>query len=88
MELARHLLQKGARCVYNLDVAECAEKRENFHFVRCDVSAPAQVDAALAAIPCDITVLFNNAGIHSHGKRLTELSVREIEAYACTSAHF
>jgi len=74
--IAERLAAEGAR-VHVFDLGEDPGGRFTFH--RVDVSAPAQVRAAVAALPPDTSLLVNNAGI-TRDRSLLKLSDDEWSA--------
>ncbi|MBJ6749516.1 3-oxoacyl-ACP reductase FabG [Geomonas anaerohicana] len=61
LSITRTLLQHGAK-VHVFDVAE-GEAGGDYQFHKVDITDPASVSAAVAAIPDQVTLLVNNAGI-------------------------
>ena len=77
-ELVTLLADLGAEHITALDIAEPSGKVDEF--IRTDLSDPAAIDAAVAALPGPLDALFNNAGVAATLPARTVLSVNYLAA--------
>ena len=81
------LLEAGAKAVYNIDIAkpvtqEYETECSRLHFVKCDVSMPSELKAAINAIVAiegKIDHLVSNAGVWVCGEQMENITEEEFD---------